>query len=46
MDHTTLWLAHQRTIEARQKAAEMRQARAVRHVAGHRSLLQRIRGGR
>jgi len=46
MDHTTLWLAQERTIEARQKAAEMRQARAVRRAVGPRSLLQRIRGAR
>jgi len=46
MDHTTMWRATERTIEARQKAAEDRVARAVRQFDTPRSLLQRIRGGR
>ncbi len=45
MDHTTMWLAHERTIEARQKAAEIRRSRA-RHTPTLRSLLHRIRDGR
>jgi hypothetical protein len=46
MDHTTMWRANERTIEARQKASEDRLARAVRQSDTPRSLLQRIRGGR
>ena len=45
MDHTTMWRANERTIEARQRAAELRQARAQRSP-GRRPLLQRIRGAR
>jgi hypothetical protein len=46
MDLTTLWLAQERTIEARQRAAEDRQARTARRSTGDRTLLQRIRGKR
>jgi hypothetical protein len=46
MDHTTMWLAHERTIEARQKAADHREARAAQRASARRPLFQRIRGGR
>jgi hypothetical protein len=46
MDQATMWRAYERTIDARQKAAEDRQARAVRSASATRTLLQRIRGGR
>jgi hypothetical protein len=46
MDLTTMWLARERTIEARQKAADDRQARAVQRPYGRRPLFQRIRGVR
>jgi hypothetical protein len=46
MDHTTMWLAHERTIEARLRAAEIRRARTARRNAPVRSLLLRIRDGR
>lgn len=42
MDHTTMWRAEERTVEARQRAAELRRARGVRSPA-RRSLLRRIR---
>jgi hypothetical protein len=45
MDHTTMWLAHERTAEARQRAAETRLARAAR-TPTVRSLVRRIRNGR
>ncbi len=43
MDLTTMWLAQERTIDARQRAAEDRRARAVRRRPGDRTLLERIR---
>jgi hypothetical protein len=46
MDHTTIWLAHERTIEARRQAAEDRQGRIARRASSRRPLLQRIRGDR
>jgi hypothetical protein len=45
MDHTTMWLAREKTIEARQRAAEIRRGRATRTPA-LRTLLHRIRDGR
>lgn len=45
MDHTTMWLAHERTIDARQRAAEIRLSRTSRNP-GRRSLVRRIRDGR
>jgi hypothetical protein len=44
MDHTTMWLAREKTIEARQRAAEIRRARTARSPA-LRALLHRIRDG-
>lgn len=46
MDHTTMWLAHEKTIEARQRAAEIRRARTSHRTGPLRSLLHRIRDGR
>jgi hypothetical protein len=47
MDHTTtLWLAHERTVEARQQAAEHRRARTLRRRTPARSLLARVRNER
>ena len=46
MDHTTMWLAHERTIEAPPAAAEIRRARTSRRAGPVRSLLRRIRDGR
>lgn len=45
MDHTTMWLAKERTIEARQRAAEIRRGRVARPPA-LRALVRRIRDGR
>ncbi len=45
MDHTTMWLAREKTRELRQQAAEHRRARAGRpRPAG--SLLRSLRGDR
>jgi len=46
MDHTTMWRANERTIEARQKAAEDRVARTIRRFDTSRTQLQPILGGR
>jgi hypothetical protein len=45
MDHMAMWRAHEKTIDARQRAAEIRQGRAVR-TPGLRGLVHRIRAGR
>ena len=45
MDHTTMWRAQERTIEARQRAAVLRQARAHRSP-GLRALVRRLRDDR
>ena len=45
MQNATVFLAHQRILEARRQAAESRAARpSVRHPRKPRSLLDRIRG--
>ena len=44
MDNPTMWLATAKTIEARQRAAEARRARAARAPVA-RSLFERIRRG-
>jgi hypothetical protein len=46
MENTTMWLARERMLEARQKADRERIARTARRGDGHRSLIDRIRGGR
>lgn len=46
MDGTMMWLAQERLVDARQRAAEDRRARAARRTNGQPSLLRRIRGGR
>lgn len=45
MDHTTIWLAHEKTRELRQQAADTRRARAGRPRPA-RSLLRQLRGER
>ncbi len=45
MDDTTMWLARERTLEARQRAAEIRRGRTLRTPL-LRALVQRIRDGR
>lgn len=45
MDHVAMWRAHEKTVEARQRAAEIRQGRAARTPA-LRALVHRIRAGR
>lgn len=45
MDHTAMWLAHEKTRELRQQAAEARRARAGRPRPA-RSLLRQLRGDR
>jgi hypothetical protein len=45
MDHTAMWLAHEKTRELRHQAAEARRARAGRPGPA-RSLLRALRGER